>query len=333
MSYKLANLFGSTEGLDQARKDIHDHLQKEVYLGVSGLEQPELSSNRLSSKELEIYENSFWAKELDDVELEFLQMIHDELPSVVRDEIGVFPFFTNVLNDGFLVITFLRNATEKDIILNKLPLALVDAKGNVYARKTFELLAVGPVPKLSSRPLEFKFDWENFIEMPDEDTQLTMVYDNDTVKQFKRDEELVEKHNGLTDEEEETYTQKVEELFPIKKGQVELQAIDLVQVKDGGLKVIVAFMNGLEKRVEFTEVPVIICDEKGRQIANMHFGMQSLQVQPNNRRLWGFYIPVSSIEAKDMDVSKCKAYVPEARQDKDVKRQQERMNDQNGLIQ
>lgn len=334
MSWQLVNWFGSKQGLEQAREDIHEFLQKEFYLGVSGIEQPEQSSNRIPSKELFLNLNSLASKSLEEMDIELLQFIHDELPPVVRDEVGIFPFFTNVLNTGFLVMTFVRNATHQDIMLNKLPLALVTSDGKVVARKSFEMLTMGGLQDMSASPCEFLFTWEDFLFMPEDDTQLFMVYDKERLDQYKMEEKLVEKHNGLTDEEEESYIQKVKDLFPIRDGQVELTAIDLVQVPDGGLKVIVAFMNGLDKRVEFTEVPVYIRDEIGRDVARMHFGLHSLYIKPKTQRVWGFYIPASSLEGKDLDLSTCKAYVPDARQDKDVKAQKLELHENNkGFIQ
>ncbi len=315
MSWLLENWFGSKESLEVVREEIHEHMQKEQYLGVSGIENPEQSQTRVSSSELFLTLHGPWEKELQEFEVELLQFIHDELPPVVRDEVGILPFFTNVLPDGYLVLTFIRNASDRDVIVNKLPLALVTPEGTVVARKTFDMLPFGPVGDHSSRPCEFFFRWSEFDFIPEKEVPLTLVYDAPARTKTVPQANQSELRDGLTEEEWNRYAKLAEEQPPITPGEVECKVLAVAPGEAGGLKVVVAFRNGLDKALEFTELPVLIRDRNGNEVARVNFGLRNLQVTPHGNRIWGFHVPADSFQKSGVDPNECTAYIPEAKQE------------------
>ncbi|MFD2369407.1 SLAP domain-containing protein [Brevibacillus sp. GCM10020057] len=312
MSWLLENWFGSKESLEQVREDIQEHLHKEFYLGVSGIDNPEQSSTRIPSKELELLLNGPWDSRLDETEAELLQYIHDELPAVVRDEIGIVPFFTQVTDEGYLVLTYIRNATNRNVLLQKLPLTLMTADGEVVARKTFDLIPSGPIGDMCSRPFEFLFRWDEFSKLPESEVPLTLTYQKPAAPK----EAGQELNQGLSREETEKYLKLAEKIAPVAPGEVDLQVLDIVQGAENGLRVVVAFRNGLEKRLEFTEVPIIVNDEEGNNVARVQYTLQNMKVEAKSNRVWAFDIPSTSIKQEELDVTKLTAVVPKARQSK-----------------
>lgn len=328
MSWLLENWFGSKESLEQVREDIHEHLHKEFYLGVSGIDNPEQSSTRISSKELDLMMNGPWDNKLEEAETELLQYIHDELPSVVRDEIGIFPFFTQVTDEGYVVLTYIRNATNRSVLLQKLPLTLMTEEGEVVARKTFDLIPSGPIGDLCSRPFEFLFRWNEFSKLPEQEVPLTLTYQ----KPASPKEVGTEMNQGLSHEETDKYLKQAEQK-PVASGQVDLQVLDIMPAEDNGLRVVVAFRNGLEKRLEFTEVPIIVNDEEGNTVARVQYSLQNMKVEPNSNRVWAFDIPSSSIKHEDLDVTKLTAVIPKARQSKKQPSANQAVENNKGLLQ
>lgn len=312
MSWLLENWFGSKENLEQVKEEIRDHVHKETYLGISGIENPEQSANRISSKELTLGLVGPWGQNLNDAEHELLQMVHDELPSIVRDEVGVIPFYTSVLAEGYLVLTFIRNAGSRGILLNKLPLALVTPDGKVVAKKTFDMISFGPIGDQSSRPCEFLFRWNEFDEIPEEEVPLSLVYVSSGKKRSRKGEQL-QQAGSLSPEELSSYSKIVMEQYPVSKGQVDLRVLEILSGDEGGLKVVVLFRNGLDKRLEFTEVPILIRDKKGEEVASLHFGLKNLRVDPQSTRIWAFYIPEDSLKKQDINPAECTAFIPEAK--------------------
>jgi SLAP domain-containing protein len=78
--------------------------------------------------------------------------------------------------------------------------------------------------------------------------------------------------------------------------------------------VIVLFRNGLEKRLEFTEVPILIQDQQGREVARVHYELQNLQVDAQSSRMWTFYVPRDSLKNQNVNPAECTAYIPQPRQ-------------------
>lgn len=313
MSWLLENWFGSKESLEQVREDIHEYLHKELYLGVSGIEQPEQSANRVDSKELFLLLNGPWDNQLEEAEQELLQYVHDELPPVVRDELGIFPFYTQVTNDGYLVLAFVRNSTDRSILLQKLPLTLVTAEGEEVAKKTFDLIATGPVGDMSSRPIEFMFRWDEFSQIPEKEVPLTLTYKKPPSSRAEDNQEL---NIGLSANETDHYMKKAAEETPVKAGEVDLQVLDIKSSVDNGLKVVVVFRNGLEKRLEFTEVPIIVHDKAGETVARVHYTLQNMKVEAKSHRVWAFDIPSSSMKQQGVDIAELTAFIPKAQQRK-----------------
>lgn len=309
MSWLLENWFGSKESLEQVREDIHEHLHKEFYLGVSGIENPEQSSTRIASKELDLIMNGPWENKLEEAESELLQYIHDELPPVVRDEIGIFPFFTQVTDEGYVVLSYIRNATNRSVLLQKLPLTLITDEGEVVAKKSFDLIPAGPIGDLCSRPFEFLFRWSEFSKLPEQEVPLTLTYQKPVKKGAGQ-----ELSKGLSKDETEKYLQQAETISPVAAGEVDLQVLDIMPGEDDGLKVVVAFRNGLEKRLEFTEVPIIVNDEQGNNVARVQYSLQNMKVEAKSSRVWAFEIPATSIKQQKIDLSKLTAVIPKARQ-------------------
>ncbi|GED33893.1 SLAP domain-containing protein [Brevibacillus centrosporus] len=328
MSWLLENWFGSKESLEQVREDIHEHLHKEFYLGISGIDNPEQSSTRIPSTELELVMNGPWDNRLEETEAELLQYIHDELPAVVRDEVGVVPFFTQVTDDGYLVLTYIRNATNRSVLLQKLPLTLITNEGEVVAKKTFDLIPAGPIGDLTSRPFEFLFRWDEFSKLPEQEVPLTLTYQKPAAP--KAVEEMTQ---GLTKEENEKYLKQAKEHSPLAAGQVDLQVLDITKGEEDGLRVIVAFRNGLEKRLEFTEVPIIVNDEEGNNVARIQYTLANMKVEANSNRVWAFDIPSTSIKQDDYDVSKLTAVIPKARQSKKQPAVNPTVENNKGLLQ
>ncbi|QRG67332.1 SLAP domain-containing protein [Brevibacillus choshinensis] len=328
MSWLLENWFGSKESLEQVREDIHEHLHKEFYLGVSGIENPEQSSTRIASNELDLVMNGPWDNSLDEAETELLQYIHDELPPVVRDEIGIVPFFTQVTDEGYVVLTYIRNATDRSVLLQKLPLTLMTEEGEVVARKTFDLIPSGPIGDLCSRPFEFMFRWNEFSKLPEQEVPMFLTYQKPAAPK----EIIPEVNQGLSKAETEKYMKQAEQA-PVASGQVDLQVLDITAGADNGIRVVVAFRNGLEKRLEFTEVPIIVNDEEGNTVARMQYTLQNMKVEAQSNRVWAFEVPASSIKQDNVDMTKLTAVIPKARQSKKQPSANHEVENNKGLLQ
>ncbi|UFJ40073.1 SLAP domain-containing protein [Brevibacillus humidisoli] len=309
MSWLLENWFGGKESLEQVREEIKDYAQKEVYLGVSGLENPEQSSNRVPPQELFLALHGPWEKKLEENEAEFLQFVHDELPPVVRDEVGIISFFAAPTTQGYLVLTFIRNAGKRDVAFYKLPLSLVNARGEVMAKKNFDMMKFGTVGDRTSRAADFLFRWEEFRQIPEQGEPLFLRFD---APLRKKTTTAVGPTDTMDPKALAHYEERsAEQQMSVVPGEVKLDALDILPADEGNWKVVVLFRNGLDKRLEFTEVPIQIRDQQGAEVATIRFGLKNLRVDPNSSLIWGFDIPAESINKPGVNPAECTAYIPD----------------------
>lgn len=330
MSWLLENWFGSKESLEQVKEDIHENLHKEVYLGLSGIENPEQSSTRVPSKDLYLVMHGPWENKLEESEAELLQYVHDELPAIVRDEVGIFPFYSQVTEEGYLLLAYIRNAGSRGVLLQRVPLVLTTPDGEIVAKKIFDLTPIGPIGDMSSRPCEFLFRWEEFSKVPEKEVPLTLGYRKVVVKKNDvRDTET----GGLTADEVAKYSMHLEDIPPLGAGEVDLQVLDVQAGDEGGLKVVVAFRNGLSKGLEFTEVPIMVHDKTGDSVARVHYTLENMKVPADSHKLWLFEIPASSILKPVVNVAELTAMIPKARQQRKAKQSAAPSNDNKELLQ
>ncbi|GAA4718580.1 SLAP domain-containing protein [Brevibacillus fulvus] len=310
MSWLLENWFGSKESLAQVREEIHEYMGNETYLGLSGIESPEQSANRVASKELFLTLHGPWGSKLDEMEAELLTYIYEQLPPVVRDEVGIIPFYANPLEDGYLVLTFIRNATDHDILINKLPLTLVTPDGDIVARKTFDMLSFGEIGDFSSRPCEFLFHWNDFLKVPDPDVELRIVCEPSA---RKRPTGLrpANRADGLTEQELAQYNKLVHQ-EPVTDNVI-VKVLDIKAAEAGGLRVVVLFRNGFDQGISFTEVPLVVKHKNGAEVARVRFGLRNMRVSAKGHKIWSFHIPEKSLKDPNVDPAECIAVVPEVK--------------------
>lgn len=87
-----------------------------------------------------------WDEALGDEQKEALEKIVADLPKLKSKEVNFTGFQTKVEEDGSLAVSlFIRNGHSKDVNLEKLPLEIIDATGDIVAKGSFELgpLTVG----------------------------------------------------------------------------------------------------------------------------------------------------------------------------------------------
>lgn len=307
MSWLLENWFRSEENLEKVREEINKIAHKEVYLGVSGMDRPELSFTKVESKELTMTLPASWENTLEEAEVDLLQFIHDELPPIVRDELGVIPFYTSVLSNGYLMLAFVRNSGIRRVGFKQLPLSLVTSEGEVIAHKVFEMEDFQNLPGMTSRPCELMFRWEDFARMPQENEELSLLFDAPVKKKEVKKNRLVRE---LSDEEMAYYEKVAKEQPPVADGVVEATVLDMQVSPGGSVKVVVLFRNGLDENLEFNSVPILIHDQSGEEVARLQYKLKNLKVAARDNRIWGFFVPAESLKKFGVDPTVCTARVP-----------------------
>lgn len=91
-----------------------------------------------SKHRLDLDEN--WEKNLPEEEKEKLRKLVEKLPKLKENELNMTGLQAKVAENGDLhVIVFIRNGSKKDIKLEKLPLRVTDAAGDVVAEGSFAI--------------------------------------------------------------------------------------------------------------------------------------------------------------------------------------------------
>jgi len=112
----------------------------------------------------------------------------------------------------------------------------------------------------------------------------------------------------------QTGKDKLEELVktitPPKPGEVNFMGIQAQVDESGSLHTTLLIRNGSEKNVKFEQLPLIVEDASGDQVAKGTFQFEELEIKANTSKPWTFIFPKELVLKDDVDLSKWKVYPP-----------------------
>ena len=117
---------------------------------------------------------------------------------------------------------------------------------------------------------------------------------------------------SLAEPDKEKLEQLVKSITPPKAGEVNFMGIQARLDDAGALHTTLLIRNGSEKNVKFEQLPLIVEDASGEVIAKGGFRFEQLEVKANTSKPWTFIFPKELLLKEDIDLSKWKAYPPQA---------------------
>jgi accessory Sec system S-layer assembly protein len=242
----------------------------------------------------------------------YYQFLNNELPLLKENQISLSGIELKKENGKVFVRAFVRNSLAKSIKIDQtIPILLLGPDDEQYARQVFDLSIMGLIPAESSVPWMFVFEPENVHaeEIPQTDWKLAFELAKPKAPHALDLEESWEK--SLADPDKERLAQLVNNMTPPKPGEVNFMGIQARKYEDGSLHVTLLIRNGSEKGIKLEQLPLIVEDATGEEIAKGGFKLDELEVKPNTSKPWTFIFPKELILKEEVDLSKWRAYVPQ----------------------
>lgn len=241
-----------------------------------------------------------------------LQFNHQKLPFLQPNQISI-----NIINlyeydEGFVVTAFLSSSLPKAISFEVLDLVLVNEEDQPLARKSFEMDLFGEIPANTSRPWRFLFENENKLvdEIPKTGWKLVFELKEKTKNTLPLD--LEESwQSSLSDEQKQQLENIVNNLAPLKEGEVNFMGLE-AKLVEKGLAVTLLIRNGSNRSLFFENIPLAFEDASQEVVAQAGFQLNNLEVKAQTCKPWTFVFPESSFTKTDFDLSNWKTYVPQS---------------------
>lgn len=209
-------------------------------------------------------------------------------------------------NGNAVVTALVRTSLSTPLTLDVMKLVLMDSEKNIIAKKSFNFKELGEIPPASSRPWQFIFEKENLKtkDLPKENW--TLAFQVAPPHKLDLDETW---ENNLSENEKESLKNLVEkEMTPPKDGEVNFQSLQADQAKNGNLHISLLLRNGTDQDVTFEQIPLIVEDAMGDQIAEGVFQTKDLLIKAYTTKPWTFIFPASLIQKENADFRRWRAY-------------------------
>ena len=268
----------------------------------------------ISEKEavnIELHLNEYDRGVMSDFQKEFLVDELAQLPQLEDGQVSIDGVYTFDMGERIEVSVYLRNGFSKQINFDKVPLVIVNKKGEVLAKQVVDMNNLGILPPFSARPYKIYFDKENLL--------VDTISADDWKIQF---EESVSSVNAVKVEFEgmpenvehdlkNSFTKFLNKLPLIKAGEVNIDVFKTLKCMDNSISIVFLIRNGCDKVIELERLPIKVKDEQGELVASGIFDIENVSVNPHKAKIYDFTITKDYITNEDFDISNCKVYFNE----------------------
>ena len=265
----------------------------------------------ISEKEvvnIELNLNEYDTGVMSDFQKEFLSDELAQLPPIEDGQVSINGVYTFDMGDKIEVNVYLRNGLTKQINFHKVPLVIINQKGEVLAKQTMDMHDFGILPPLSARPCKVYFDKENvFVDtIPMDDWKIQFEKSISAINTVKV--ELEDMPENIDRDLKNSFVKFLAKLPLIRSGDVNIEVFKTLKCMDNSISIVFLILNGCDKIVKLERLPILIEDEQGEVVAKGLFDIENVSVNPHKAKIYDFTITEDYIVKKDYDISNCKVY-------------------------
>ncbi len=226
------------------------------------------------------------------------------LPPLKENQLSINGENIRLQSEGIIVNGFIRNTLSQPLQLKQIPLVVKVAGGAIAARKTFDLTEIGELPPQAARPWTFLFEnqyidfkhvhfkeWELAFEIPQQ-------------KQEMKLELTPEWEQSLTEQGKQALINTLQKLPKINAGEFNISGVQLQTDEQGNMNVLTFLRNGTEQDVTIHQIPLVLVDATGEDVAIGVFNTEGLMIRSNTCKPWRFVFPKAVIKKENPDLTK-----------------------------
>jgi SLAP domain-containing protein len=257
---------------------------------------------------IELHLNEYDNGVMSDFQKEFLREELAQLPQLEDGQVSIDGIYTFDMGDKIEVSVYLRNGYSKQINFDKVPLVIVNQKGQVLAKQIMDMKDFGILPAYSARPYKVYFDKTSLVadEISNDDFKIQFEKSISAVNTVKV--ELEDLSEDIDHELKSNFTKFLNKLPLVKAEDVSIDVFKVLKCMDDSISVVFLIRNGYDNVIELEKLPVEVKDMQGNLVASGIFDIENVSVNPHKAKMYDFTITEDYIINKDFDVSNCKVY-------------------------
>lgn len=308
----LKKLMGNT----QTPEDVREQLKEESIIPVTDIEQSHLSEQNTPEQEgvvtsLSLHET--WEKKLSQKEKYALSFMAQELPRLSKGKISLAGTHIVPHDEGIEVTAFIRNSSDRPVHLETMTLVVLFGDQQLFTRQSFDLAEVGEIPAHAARPWTFLFTREHYLKVDVLLANWKVAFELAQKKMLLPQQLELEESwiKALSDQQKQMLIELAQQLPALKKGEVNVQSVQLRKQEDGTLHAILLIRNGSTQALSLEKLPLAIYDATEEIVAQGMFELNGLTVNPSTSKPWLFIFPSESVLKPNADLTWWKAGMPQ----------------------
>lgn len=223
---------------------------------------------------------------------------------IKENDINISTSYVFDLGDKLEASVFFRNALNRKINFDKVPLSLVDNNGNIITNEIFSLRELGDIPPNSARPWKLYFSKEN-ITLNDTPSSEWKVVFGKNVQALNTVKVTYEDMKDNIDVVMKNHFQSYLESLPLlKKGQISINTYNAMLSDDEKINIVILVRNGTNKKVKLEKLPVTVYDKDKRVICSLYLDLKFLEVNPSKAKLYKLVINFDREKYSEYDFEK-----------------------------
>ena len=260
---------------------------------------------------IELHLNEYDKGVMSDFQKELLRDELAGLPDLEDGQVSINGIYTFDMGDKIEVSVYLRNGLSKQINFDKVPLVIINQKGNILAKQMMEMKDFGLLPPFSARPYKIYFDKVNvFVDtIPMDDWSIQFEKSISAINTVTV--ELEEMPENMDRDSKDKITKFLNKLPLIKAEDINIEVFETEKYMDNSISIVVLIRNGCDKIIKLEKLPMVIEDSQGEIVAKGIFDTKNVTVNPHKARIYEFIITEDYIVNKDYDINNCKVFFKE----------------------
>ncbi|WP_373899187.1 SLAP domain-containing protein [Haloimpatiens sp. FM7315] len=215
-----------------------------------------------------------------DIQKEFIMDEIKELTPIKEGDVNISSAYIFEEEDKLEVSIYIRNGLSKSINFERVPLLLINSKGEEIASDIFDLQEVGEIPPFSVRPFKIYFSRDK-IEAENFDVKdLKIVFDKGIEAKKYVDVSLEDLPKDFDENTIFALQNYVNNLPKIEQEQVSISTFFVRNNEDESISVTLIIRNGSKNKLTIDKIPLKVYDGEDKLAAKGVFENININVNP-----------------------------------------------------
>lgn len=263
--------------------------------------------NEKDSLKIELSLNQNTIDRISDVQKNYLEEeMNEVIPEIENGQVNITGVYIFDEGDKFEAKIYIVNGLSKSINLDKVPLCIVNSKGEQLGYEIFDLNGMGDIPPCSARPWKIYFDKKNVVVDEIQQDDWKIVFDSKIKAVSYANIELEAIPESLDVKEIATFKEFMATLPKLEQGQVSISVFTITQYQNDDLLITLIARNGVNKSIKLEKLPITIETSDGRIVVKGSFDLENFEINAGKARILSLIFKKELLLEEEFDLSSCK---------------------------